>query len=116
MNENLKSGRERRIYPRIRQQLPLKVAADGYSFATSTQDVSCIGAYCQIAKYIPPFTKVMVKLDLPKAAMECTGVIVRTDDKEDKFNIAIFFNQITETQRNRISRYLNRFLPQEAAA
>jgi hypothetical protein len=44
--------------------------------------------------------------------IECKGVIVRTDDADDGgFNIAIFFNGINNTQRQKISQYISRFLP-----
>jgi hypothetical protein len=117
MNKNI--GAERRQYPRIEQRLSLKIAANGYDFATSTQNLSCVGAYCHLTRYIPPFTRVTVKLDLPIISdnaktdriVECKGVIVRTEDKAEGFNIAIFFNAITESQRNKIAQYVNQFLP-----
>ncbi|MFA5145193.1 MAG: PilZ domain-containing protein [Candidatus Omnitrophota bacterium] len=111
---------ERRQYPRLEQELPFRVAANGYDFSTSTLNVSCVGAYCHINKYIPPFTKVMVKLALPVSASkgnknynaECKGVIVRSEDSDKGgFNIAIFFNDIGDSQRQKISQYINRFLP-----
>lgn len=111
---------ERRKHPRINLELPLKVAANGYDFATSTMNISCLGAYCRISKYVPPFTKVLVKLTLPVAtntrnknySVECNGVIVRTEDENSGgFNIAIFFNHIKDDQRKKISKYLNQFLP-----
>lgn len=111
---------ERRLYPRIDRNLPIKVAADGYDFATITQNLSCVGAYCHIDKYVPPFTKIAVKLTLPTAAKSgnkgceiiCRGVVVRTEDeKKGGFNLAIFFNQINNAQREKISQYLKQFLP-----
>lgn len=112
---------EKRLHPRIEQRLPLKIVANGYDFATTTHNLSCLGAYCCINKYIPPFTRVAIKLDLPIAnnrrkscSIECNGVIVRTEDgKSGGFNIAIFFNKIKDNQRNIISEYVNQFLPQE---
>jgi len=114
---------ERRQYPRIKQALPLKIAADGYHFATSTDNVSCVGAYCHLDKYIPPFTKIAVKVILPVMAdgriknieVECTGVVVRTEDeKKGGFNIALFFNEIKESQRKKIAQYVNQFLPKSS--
>jgi hypothetical protein len=116
----IKIGSERRIHPRVDKQLPFKVAANGYGFSTSTQNLSCVGAYCRITKYIPPFTKVMVKLTLPvkdkngdkNYAVNCEGVIVRTEDEsKGGFNIAIFFNAIGDDQRKKISKYINQFVP-----
>ncbi len=116
-----KSGRERRRYPRIDTELPLSVAANGYGFSTLTQNVSCVGAYCRIDKYVPPFTKVAIKMVLPvnnslkqeNFNVECSGVVVRSEDASDGgFNIAIFFNRINDSQRKKISQYLKQFLPQ----
>jgi hypothetical protein len=114
-----KTGAERRVHPRLNQQLPFQVAANGYSFATNTQNISCVGAYCKIQKYIPPFTKVKVKLSFPVKdstgksdyTVDCEGVIVRTDDEsKGGFNIAIFFNAIGDEQRKKISKYINQFV------
>jgi c-di-GMP-binding flagellar brake protein YcgR len=115
---------ERRLYPRIEQCLPLKVAANGYDFVTSTQNISCLGAYCHINKYVPPFTKVMIRLNLPMmnnnghkdSRVECKGVIVRTEDEKDGgFNVAVYFNEIKDDQRKKISQYINQFLPQKTS-
>ncbi len=111
---------DRRLYPRIYQKLPLNIAANGYDFSTTTKNVSCVGAYCHIEKYVPPFTRVALKMKLPvvterarkSEAVACKGVIVRTEDEADGgFNIAIFFNEINASQKLRISRYLSQFLP-----
>lgn len=114
---------ERRQYPRIEQTLPLKIAADGYGFATNTQNVSCVGAYCHLDKYIPPFTKIAVKVTLPvmvgrslkNIEVDCNGVVVRTEDeKKGGFNIAVFFNGIKENQRKKIAQYITQFLPKSS--
>lgn len=116
---------ERRESPRINQELPLKVAANGYDFSTSTQNISCLGAYCNINKYIPPFTRVMIKLTLPLANgaavnpcdVECKGVIVRTEDTPaGGFNIAVFFNHIRDEEKKKISQYISQFIPQKSAS
>ncbi len=118
-----KKGAERRQYPRIEQNLPLKIAVDGYDFITNTQNVSCVGAYCHLEKYIPPFTKIAVKVILPVMAggrirninVECNGVVVRSEDeKKGGFNIAVFFNGIKESQRKKIAQYVNQFLPKSS--
>lgn len=113
---------ERRLHPRVEKKLPLKVAANGYDFATSTQNISCVGAYCRVNKYIPPFTKIAIRITLPNNKskeydVECKGVIVRTEDeKTGGFNIAIFFNEIKDDQRQKISRYISQFLPEHSCA
>jgi len=113
---------ERRQFPRLEKKLPVKVAANGYDFITNTENISCAGAYCHVDKYVPPFTKVTVRLELPVVSngkkdynVECKGVVVRSEDEErGGFNIAIFFNEINETQKSRISQYISHFSPQNS--
>jgi hypothetical protein len=111
----MKTGRERRIHPRIDKQLPMNVAINGYDFVTNTQNLSCLGTYCRIDKYIPPFTRVKIRLDLPlgneKHPVECEGVIVRTEDDQDgSFDIAIFFNRIMELPKQKLTEYVSQCL------
>jgi len=110
---------ERRIHPRIDRELKINVAANGYDFVTSTQNISCAGAYCTIDKYIPPFTKLSIKLSIPltknrlrqNCDINCHGVIVRSeDDPNGKFNIAIFFDKIQEQPRQKIVEYIKQFI------
>ncbi len=117
---------EKRQHPRIDKKLPFNVAVNGYDFKTTTQNISCLGAYCHIDKYIPPFTKVAVKMNLAIMGnrskgkcrsynINCNGVIVRTeDDKKSGFNIAIFFNELKHEPQQKISRYINQFLPKKS--
>jgi len=117
----MKSLRERRQHPRLDRQLPLNLAVDGYDFSTSTRNISCVGAYCHLDKYMPPFTKIAVKLSLSNKArpgkstiVECKGVVVRVEDEANGgFNLAIFFNEMRDEQRKKIARYISKFLPQE---
>lgn len=113
------SGAERRLHPRINHSLPVKIAVNGYDFVTTTQNISCLGACCSVDKYIPPFTRVLIKMTVPnmnnltnKEALtyvDCKGVIVRTEDKkEGGFNIAIFFNHIRQGERQKISQLISR--------
>jgi len=117
MNVRAKTKKERRQYPRIERQLPVKIAANGYDFFTTTRNISCVGTYCRVDKYIPPFTKIFVRLSLPNnsrnnSQVKCFGVVVRTDDEgRDGFNIAIFFNDIKDNQCQKISQYISQFLP-----
>lgn len=107
----MKTGRERRIHPRIDLQLPLNVAFNGFDITTNTQNLSCLGTYCRIDKYIPPFTRVRVKLDLPdnsEKRVECDGVVVRSEDDADgTFDIAIYFNRIQDHCRQKLTDYVS---------
>jgi len=112
------TGKEKRLHPRLLHNLPMRIAVNGYDFTTTSQNISIAGAYCHVNKYVPPFTKIAVKMSLPLAVehkestVECKGVIVRSEDgSKGGFNIAIFFNEINETQRKKISHYIDQFLP-----
>ncbi len=110
---------DRRLHPRLDHGMPISVMTDGYDFMSTTRNISCLGAYCHIEKYVPPFTRLSIKLQLPvkprasrKLQVACKGVVVRTDDDPSGgFNIAVFFNDIKPTQQHRIAEYINQFLP-----
>jgi hypothetical protein len=116
----IKRTKEKRKYPRLETKLPLKLAANGYDFVTNTHNISCVGAYCNINKYLPPFTKIIIRLSLPNSDrklskqdcdVECKGVVVRTEDEaKGGFNIAIFFNEINNSQRKKLSQFINQIL------
>jgi hypothetical protein len=114
----MKGIKERRLHPRIDHKLPLNLAVNGYDFSTSTHNISSVGAYCHLDKYMPPFTKISVKLSLPNKGqagkntiVECKGVVVRTEDEaRGGFNLAIFFNQMRDDQRKKIASYISQFL------
>ena len=113
MNSLLK---ERRRYPRIEKELPLKIRTDEYDLVTQTKNLSCIGAYCAVDKYIPPLTKLSIILLLPlktknkntNVKIQCKGVVVRTEGKPPEgFNIAIFFNEISPRDKDKIATYVS---------
>jgi c-di-GMP-binding flagellar brake protein YcgR len=115
----MKGNKERRVYPRLDHKLPLNLAVNGYDFSTVSHNISSVGAYCHLDKYMPPFTKISVKLSLPNRAqvgkstiVECKGVVVRSEDEANGgFNLAIFFNEMRNEQRKKIAQYISQFLP-----
>ena len=114
----MKSAKERRVHPRLAHKLPLNLEVNGYDFATVSNNISSVGAYCHLDKYMPPFTRISVKLSLPNKSqpgksliVECKGVVVRTEDEsKGGFNLAIFFNQMRDEQRKKIAQYISQFL------
>lgn len=109
---------ERRKHLRIIKKLPLKVKAGSFDLVTETQNISLSGVSCQVDKFIQPMTKVGLLLLLPirlkndkittrKLGLE--GVIVRAEQAKDtqgKFNIAVFFNNMKETDKTNLNRYI----------
>ncbi|MFH1655515.1 MAG: PilZ domain-containing protein [Candidatus Omnitrophota bacterium] len=119
------SDQERRRAPRIKKSIPLKISGDEFDLVTETEDISCYGAYSQVNKYIAPMTRLKVVVLLPTKQrnktvtkkVECTGVIVRTENIPDKpscFNVAIFFSDITNKDRQRILDYVSQHLGKES--
>lgn len=82
---------------------------------TETFNISRSGAYCQVNEYVEPMTKLKISFLIPVQSAKtsdkkvtCGGVVVRTEpsDLEEKYNIAIFFNEINERDRELISDYI----------
>ena len=113
--------KEKRRYPRIIRNLPLKIKHCDYDFVGQTQDISCIGAYCSINKYLPLFSIISIILLLPVregennkfCSIRCKGVVVRVEEnnhKKSKYNIAIYFNNLKGTDKAKLSKYVRQNL------
>ena len=121
-NMNSASNRiDRRRSPRIIRQIPLKIKHEDYDLVGQTRDISCIGVYCTINKYIPPFSLISMVLLLPIKTnnrnsicdMRCQGVVVRTgqDPQNNKrYNIAIYFNRLRKSDKVKLSQYVQQYL------
>ncbi len=102
MNGN--SSKEQRRYPRVDNNIPLKICGPKADLVTESKNISCSGVYCRVNEFLEPMMKLQIILLLPmkKAGrgatkkITCGGVVVRTENipGEDAFNTAIFFNDI----------------------
>lgn len=121
MNNSKASVSERRKYPRLNKNLPLKIICDNFDIVTETKNLSSIGAYCEINRFLEPLTRLKIILLLPfkgkdklyNKKLSCQGVVVRSEAnplKKDCFNIAIYFNEIQKKDINLISDYVNQSL------
>jgi hypothetical protein len=111
-------GHERRRYARVDKNVAIKLKDKDVDFVTETMNLSCIGAYCQVDSYVPILTKLKITLLVPrtkgKAACKhiaCEGTVVRVERSHDpmepnKYNIAIYFNQITKGDMKLIDAYI----------
>ena len=121
---------ERRRHPRINERLQFRLKTDSFDVVAETTDISCIGAYCQVNKYIPLMTILEIVLGLPYGDegneleyLQCNGVVVRVDkvspDAEvpGAYNIAIFFSDIAEREKQKIMRFVeaHRHMPTDVA-
>lgn len=110
---------ERRDHPRIETVLPLNIKTADFDIATSTKNISCVGAYCEVDKYLAPMTKLDIVLVLndrnKNTKVKCQGVVVRSEpqeynEKQEKYNIAIYFNYITDPEKQKITKFIKNTL------
>ena len=117
---------ERRRHPRLSQKIPLAVKVPAFDLTTESLNISCSGVYCQINQYIAPMTKIKMVILLPKKSknrgtsprkINCQGIVVRTEksqNSKDKFNIAVFFNEILKSDVEYIADYIKNRLPADS--
>jgi hypothetical protein len=106
---------DRKKYPRKTKRLFLDLTPDNSdTIVGDSINLSCNGAYCQVPKHIAAMTKLKVVIELPSEDdevdnIECNGVVVRAEGNppnSDLYNLAIYFNEIGEFERQRLENYL----------
>lgn len=107
---------EKRQHPRLKKNLPIKIRNGDFDIFTETKNISCTGAYCQIDKYIAPFTKIKTTILLPaktensNCCIKCEGTVVRVEKADSSletlYNIAVYFNQISKASMSKIGRFI----------
>jgi hypothetical protein len=122
LSSQKKDGRERRRFPRASKNLAIKLEDREVDFVTETKNISCIGAYCQVDTYLPILTKLKITILLPKNKgtktpkhIVCEGSVVRIEKHADtleanRYNIAIYFNQISKPDMKLIDQYVKTHL------
>lgn len=115
---------ERRTHPRLKKSLSLKVKSPTFDLVAETQNISLSGVYCQLNRKIELMSKVAITLLLPvrlktnkvvTRTLKCEGVVVRVEQAQEakgKFNIAVFFNNLTTTAQNSLKLYIESHLSQ----
>ncbi len=115
------SGENRR-HPRIKRRIQFKLKARDFVVVTETINLSCIGAYCQVKENIPFMTRLKIVFALPCSnqkkkdeCVECCGVVVRVEKVLSEsnansvlYNIAIFFNEIEESERKKLANFIEK--------
>ena len=112
---------EKRRSPRVKRQVTLRIKGDDYDLTGRTRDISCIGTYCTVNKYIPPFSLISIILLLPLRInnqnticnVRCQGVVVRTEENLEnngEYNIAIYFNRVRKLDKARLLQYVQQYL------
>ncbi len=111
-----KSKNNRRKDPRFDNNIPVKISHEDGEVVSETLNISRSGAYCRVDRYIEPMSKWQVNLLIPlrkngknvTKKVCCEGVVVRTEPVPgDKYyNIAIFFNDISQRDAENITDYV----------
>lgn len=109
--------KEKRRHLRFERNLPIKLRHDDFDIVTETKNVSCVGAYCQVDRYVAPFTKINATLQLSaeqtkSKTVHCKGVVVRVEKiqntLEPQYNIAIYFSEISKVNMSRINHFIKK--------
>ncbi len=118
-------GMERRRHLRLDYNIPVKISSDDGDIVTETTNLSCSGAFCRIAKYLAPMTKLKINLLLPirkndrivTKRVGCQGVVVRSESVPGAgFNTAIFFNDIAPRDSQIINDFVQLAIEQKTRA
>jgi len=114
------AGSDRRRHTRVDSNIPVKICHEEGNIVTETKNISRAGAYCQVSQYIAPMVKLKMDLLIPGAIKKkvqkenstkkitVNGVVVRTEPVfgQNTYNIAIFFNEISQKDSQRIEDYV----------
>ncbi len=112
---------ERRKFPRVKDEgLSLKLRLDDFDSITHTMNISSSGVYCKLDKELPLMSRVRLILMIPDPAKEGTlkdlevdGVVVRQhpvtiDGVIKHYDVAIFFEDLSEKDKETIAVYVKR--------
>lgn len=104
---------ERRKALRVKKSFPFTIHSDEGEIVTQTKDISVSGAYCHVDKYMPLMTKLLITIGLSelKEDIQCEGVVVRIEEAVPTgYNMAIFFTEISEENKEKLNRYLQKHI------
>ena len=117
-------GAERRSAPRLHMPVPLLLGEDETEISAVTKNLSASGAYCSLRRFLPPMTKVEVRLDISNGAPReicCRGVVVRVEPprhipRRTRYHVAIFFHDIATRDRLALARFVEHHLQAQSGA
>ena len=116
---------ERRLAPRTDERLPVVVTDAGVTLQAETKNLSAAGVYCVLERFLAPMTKLQLRFALPNGgrtqAVNCSGVVVRVEPvvnqpDQGRYNVAIFFTDLTDRDRAAIGRFVRQRLAAESPA
>lgn len=114
-----KPSSERRRAPRVQRRLPVFLTDASRELVATTRNLSALGAYCTLRRFVAPMTKLQVRFEIPgrprPTQVVCQGVVVRVEppaamSRRSRYSVAIFFNELTDSRRAMIARYVQQQL------
>lgn len=117
MGEQTHSDRDRRRDPRFDRSFLVRVGDNGAEgLRAESINISSRGLYCKVPRYVHPFSKLNVALDLPLIArgggkLECEGVVVRVEPDVEvsglrEYRLAIYFLNLDRSAADAIQAFL----------
>lgn len=108
---------ERRREPRYDRNLPLRVGHDSCDgLRAESINISTRGLYCKSPRYVAPFAKLKVAVELPfagsgTATVECEGVVVRVEPEVEtvgvkEYRLAVYFLNLEQACAELIARFV----------
>lgn len=108
---------ERRREPRYDRKLPLRVGHDSAEgLRAESINISTRGLYCKSPRYVAPFAKLKVAVELPfatrdAATVECEGVVVRVEPPTEtvgvrEYRVAVYFLNLERAAADLIARFV----------
>lgn len=113
---------ERRAHPRVQADLAAQIvthARRDRPVVVRGKNISCSGLYCHINRYIAPFQKLHLSMIIPlierggvhNEVIQLDAVTVRVEPEDEDpdvldYHIAVFFENISEKDRQVIDRYV----------
>ena len=111
---------ERRRSARLEDE-KISLKLEGFDSITHTLNISLSGVYCKVDKEIPLMSRVKLMLMIPDAGsergapknVEVSGIVVRqhpviADGTVKHYDIAIFFEDLSDKDKEVISGYITR--------
>ena len=109
---------ERRRFPRVPADLPLRLTFKDKTVETRIHDLSGSGIRFKAPAALPILSRVQIALELPDgtpgqpgASIAITGVVVRCREGDSgeaaRFDTAIFFEDLSESARARLARFVS---------
>ncbi len=110
---------EKRKFPRINKRMVFKIESEeGPVARAETINLSCSGVYCKVSKHIPLMSNLRIVFALIYGNgldgveyVKCEGVVVRVEEvlpQSNGYHIAIFFNEIEDSERNKIFDFIEK--------